>query len=241
MVIKNIPVGITCKVTEPEDSIPGAFELEYIVDRADHPGLDAREILPTQWEGEIDPEGNEIEILNGFKGYGLEIFKGEIAMDEDGNAYADSDKPLSNAEFLVYQKLTDESGSTKEVTIGTMKTGEDGRAVLQTSEGYRQVITDGTYYIRETKVPSGYQLLSYEVELTIKGGQATFKTIEESPVTAVVELNENGNFYYEIANKPNPDLPSSGSNGTLLMMSTGVAVVLLAGAYLSKRFGRLWN
>ena len=241
VVIKNIPVGITCKVTEPEDSIPGAFELEYIVDRADHPGLDAREILPTQWEGEIDPEGNEIEILNGFKGYGLEIFKGEIAMDEDGNAYADSDKPLSNAEFLVYQKLTDESGSTKEVTIGTMKTGEDGRAVLQTSEGYRQVITDGTYYIRETKVPSGYQLLSYEVELTIKGGQATFKTIEESPVTAVVELNENGNFYYEIANKPNPDLPSSGSNGTLLMMSTGVAVVLLAGAYLSKRFGRLWN
>lgn len=241
VVIKNIPVGITCKVTEPEDSIPGAFELEYIVDRADHPGLDAREILPTQWEGEIDPEGNEIEILNGFKGYGLEIFKGEIAMDEDGNAYADSDKPLSNAEFLVYQKLTDESGSTKEVTIGTMKTGEDGRAVLQTSDGYRQVITDGTYYIRETKVPSGYQLLSYEVELTIKGGQATFKTIEESPVTAVVELNENGNFYYEIANKPNPDLPSSGSNGTLLMMSTGVAVVLLAGAYLSKRFGRLWN
>lgn len=249
VVIKNIPVGITCKVTEPEDSIPGAFELEYIVDRADHPGLDAREILLTQWEGEIDPEGNDIEILNGFKGYGLEIFKGEIAMDdegniipdEDGNAYADPQKPLSNAEFLVYQKLTDESGSTKEVTIGTMKTDENGHAFLQTSEGYRQVITDGTYYIRETKVPSGYQLLSYEVELTIKGGQATFKTIEESPVTAVVEPNENGNFYYEIANKPNSDLPSSGSNGTLLMMSTGVAVVLLAGAYLSKRFGRHWN
>lgn len=249
VIIKNLSVGITYKVTEPEDSIPGAFELEYIVDREEYPGLDAREILPTQWEGEIDPKGNEIEILNGFKGYGLEIFKGEIAMDddgnitsdEDGNAYADHQKPLSNAEFLVYQKLTDESGSTKEVTVGTMKTGEDGRAVLQTSDGYRQVITDGTYYIRETKVPSGYQLLSYEVELTIKGGQATFTTIEESPVTAVVELNENGNFYYEIANKPNPDLPSSGSNGTLLMMSTGVAVVLLAGAYLSKRFGRHRN
>lgn len=249
VVIKNLPVGITYKVTEPEDSIPSAFELEYIVDRAYYPSLDAREILPTQWEGEIDPEGNEIEILNGFKGYGLEIFKGEIAMDgdgnimsgEDGNAYADLQKPLSNAEFLVYQKLADESGSTKEVTVGTMKTGEDGRAVLQTSDGYRQVITDGTYYIRETKVPSGYQLLSYEVKLTIKGGQATFETIEESPVTAVVELNENGNFYYEIANKPNPDLPSSGSNGTLLMMSTGVAVVLLAGTYLSKRFGRLRN
>ena len=245
VIIKNLPVGITCKVTEPEDSIPGAFELEHIVVRADYSGLDAREILPTQWEGEIDPEGNDIEILNGFKGYGLEIFKGEIAMDddgnitpdEDGNAYADRNKPLSNAEFLVYQKLKDESGSTKEVTIGTMKTDENGRAFLQTSEGYRQVITDGTYYIRETKVPSGYQLLSYEVELTIKGGQATFKTIEESPVTAVVELNENGNFYYEIANKPNPDLPSSGSNGTLLMMSTGVAAVLLAGAYLSKRLG----
>lgn len=249
VVIKNLPVGITCKVTEPEDSIPGAFELEYIVDRADYPGLDARKILPTQWEGEIDPEGNEIKILNGFKGYGLEIFKGEIATDgdgnimsgEDGNAYADPQKPLSNAEFLVYQKLKDEYGSTKEVTIGTMKTDENGHAFLQTSDGYRQVITDGTYYIRETKVPSGYQLLSYEVELTIKGGQATFKTIEENPVTAVVELNENGNFYYEIANKPNPDLPSSGSNGTLLMMSTGVAVVLLAGAYLSKRFGRHWN
>lgn len=249
VIIKNLPAGITYKVTEPSDSIPSAFELEYIVDRAYYPGLDAREILPTQWEGEIDPEGNNIEILNGFKGYGLEIFKGEIAMDGDGNiipdehgnAYADSQKPLSNAEFLVYQKLTDENGSPKEVTIGTMKTDENGRAFLQTSDGYRQVITDGTYYIRETKVPSGYQLLSYEVKLTINGGQATFETIEESPVTAVVELNESGNFYYEIANKPNPDLPSSGSNGTLLMMSTGVAVVLLAGAYLSKRLGRHWN
>ena len=45
----------------------------------------------------------------------------------------------------------------------------------------------------------------------------------------------------QVSNTPIPNLPSSGSNGTLLMMSTGVAVVLLAGAYLSKRLGRHWN
>ena len=48
-------------------------------------------------------------------------------------------------------------------------------------------------------------------------------------------------FYMQVSNVKLPDIPASGSNGTLFMMSAGFAAVLLAGAYLSKRFGHLWN
>ena len=247
--IKDLPVGATCKVTEPEDQIPGGFELVWIDESLVSDGkADARAANKNEWNGKIDPDGNDITVTNKFVGYGLEIFKGEIAMDEDGdiledsegNAYADKKSPLSGAVFEVYMKVSGDDGTETEAVVGTMKTDENGHAVLENSGG-KEVLTDGTYYIRETKVPSGYQLLSYEIELTVKGGQATFKTLEDSPVTATVDLNDNGNFYYEIANKPLPDLPSSGSNGTLLMMSTGFAAIVLAGTYLSKRFGHLWS
>ena len=241
--IEDLPVGATCKVTEPEDQIPGGFKLVRIDDSLVSDGkADARAADKDEWNGKIDPDGNDVEILNGFYGYGLEIFKGEIAMGEDGNiledsegnAYADKKSPLSGAEFEVYMKVSGDDGTETEAVVGTMKTGEDGHAVLEDS-GEKQVLTDGTYYIRETKVPSGYQLLSYEIELTVKDGQATFMTLEDSPVTATVDLNDNGNFYYEIANKPNPDLPQSGSSGTLIMSSVGVATVILAGVYLLNR------
>ena len=44
-----------------------------------------------------------------------------------------------------------------------------------------------------------------------------------------------GCFYTQVANVKIPDLPSSGSSGAILMMSSGVAAIALGGAYLARR------
>ena len=188
-----------------------------------------------------------VSFTNVYNIYNLDIFKGEMAVDEDGNfipddqgrPYADPDSPLSGAEFTLYS----DKDCKIEVSKGTTSSGNDG--VVEGHVILKGLEEGETYYLKETKVPSGYQLLGKTITIEVGRNEATF-TIpgdeSERPIEKTVPLDTNTATYsFSVANKPLPDLPSSGSNGTLLMMSTGFAAVLLAGAYLSKRFGHLWN
>lgn len=251
--IKDLPVGATCKVTEPEDMIPGGFQLQWIW-KANYSEeqLSTREAIKKEYEEEIQASGNDVEVCNAFIGYGLSIFKGELAYDEngeidlgdDGLPYADQDKPLSGAEFEISAVIED-----KKTVFGSLTTDQDGTAEFMTipdeyGRSYPVSLMPGTYYINEVKVPSGYQLLGYEIALIIdESGAATISIPqdESEPITKKLQFGEDGNYRIEVANKPNPDLPSSGSNGTLLMMSAGFAAIALAGVYLSKKFGNLRN
>lgn len=247
IVIKGVPVGAACKVSEPEDQIPGGFELAWVDGSPVADGkADTRAANKDEWNGEIDPDGSDVTVTNRFVGYGVQIFKGELAESEDGGFVASHDKPLEGAEFELYA-LNPETG--EELVMGRLTTDSDGSAVFQDVYSVEQgklQLPAGTYFIRETKVPAGYQLLEKEIKLEIKAdGSADFTIINDKGEPGAskkgVKPNESGNFTYDVANKPNPGLPSSGSNGTLLMMSTGFAAIVLAGTYLSKRFGHLWN
>ncbi len=251
--ITGLPVGAKYTVTEPEESIPGGFKLvEVSGSGSDKPTT--REALVDHIDGDIDPMNNNVTVKNMFVGYGLGIFKGELAYNENGDIalgdddlpYADPKRPLSGAVF----EISAENEQGEKQAIGRLETDEDGKAVfmsLPDNEGktYQTFLIPGTYYINEVKVPSGYQLLGYGITLTISNdGKATISIPQgenESPIVKQLGFDEAGNLLIEVANKPNPDLPSSGSNGTLVMMSTGFAAIVLAGTYLSKRFGHLWN
>ena len=188
-----------------------------------------------------------VSFTNVYNIYNLDIFKGEMAMDKDGNfipddqgrPYADPDSPLSGAEFTLYS----DKDCKNEVSKGTTSSGNDG--VVEGHVILKGLEEGETYYLKETKVPSGYQLLGKTITIEVGRNEATF-TIpgdeSERPIEKTVPLDTNTATYsFSVANKPLPDLPSSGSNGTLLMMSTGFAAIVLAGTYLSKRFGHLWN
>lgn len=255
IIIKDVPVGATCKVTEPEDMIPGGFRLQWI-GKADYSEeqLSTREAIKKEYEEEIQTYGNDVVVCNAFIGYGLSIFKGELAYDEngdiatgdDGLPCADPNHPLSGAVF----EISALNENDEKQPFGRLETDDDGKAVFMSLSGndgttYQTFLMPGTYYINEVKVPSGYQLLGYEITLTIDGdGKATIFIPQgegEDPLSKELGYDNDGNLLIEVANKPNPGLPSSGSNGTLLMMSTGFAAIVLAGTYLSKRFGHLWN
>ena len=135
-------------------------------------------------------------------------------------------KPLAGAKFTV----KNEDSSYSETATTTLS--EDGTVAAATFEN----IPDGTYTITET-VPTGYQKIN-DMKLEIEGNTAsltwadTGQTVGEGSITKI-----NGVFTIEVMNYINPDLPSTGSSGTVLMGGLGTAAIVLAGAWLLKQRG----
>ncbi|MEA4814429.1 MAG: SpaH/EbpB family LPXTG-anchored major pilin [Oscillospiraceae bacterium] len=88
--------------------------------------------------------------------------------------------------------------------IGSLLTDSSGQAVMHQVE-------NGTYYLIETRAPSGYSL----------------------PTSAfTVEVTDDGPGQFNIPNTSNIFLPSTGGAGTVLFTMGGIAILLSAGAFL---------
>lgn len=144
------------------------------------------------------------------------------------------DDPLAGAEFTLYDKDPSQDQTAK--ALRTTTTDATGRMTFSR-------LDEGTYYIKETKAPNGYQLNDkvYKAEIkaeydtanhvlktwsvVIDGKVSTFTldhTTEEVTVTQTAEDNT------LIKNTKIPGLPTTGGMGTYLF--TGIGVALLAGA-----------
>ena len=193
-----------------------------------------------------------IPFVNTFVGYGLEIYKG-VAKEDGDTIIADPSSPLSNAQFTVYQ--VDDDTKMNVNNICTSENIYKGYQDETESEGYVTFgpFPAGTYYFKETRVPSGYQLMNQVIQMVVAESDGTYTAkftrydINEEtgalspdgkPKTKDLETSHDGKaqvFKFDVANKPNPDLPQSGSSGTLIMSSVGVATIILAGVYLLNR------
>ena len=115
-------------------------------------------------------------------------------------------------------------------------------------------LKDGTYTLTETKFPSGYQGESQnqqvEFRLNVSGGSISVRNSQGEWIkldSAYVSGNPDDSdsaqiancFYLKVANTPIPNLPSSGSSGTLIMMTTGFAAIALGSVYLAWKRGLL--
>ena len=112
---------------------------------------------------------------------------------------ADTEAALKDAEFGVY--------TNKDCTdmVGTIATNEEGI-------GFLAGLKAGTYYVKETQAPGGYQLDS---------------TVHTVTVPAAGDNDNNVNL--NITNKKDiPGLPTTGGAGTVALTAAGV--VLIAGA-----------
>ena len=128
--------------------------------------------------------------------YGLELFK---YTDDSGS----SRTPLSGAEFDVYSNADLASNHL----VGTITTDGDGIGTLKG-------IASGTYYVKETKAPSGYQLLRDAIE------------IEIGPEGTLEEADEEGYYRLDVANAAVGFLPSTGSVGTIALTLVGLVIVI---------------
>lgn len=166
-----------------------------------------------------------------------------------------TDKKLANAEFVLLNnnktkvaKVTDGKlvewvnvpAAGKDGTITypagtTLTSGKDGKFVIAGLDA-------GSYYLRETKAPAGYNLLKNDISVTIT---ATLDKSENNPALTELKLSvkedkegaaatesngvlDTGVVSTDIMNNSGTQLPETGGMGTTLFYVLGGILVLVA-------------
>lgn len=167
----------------------------------------------------VTTPGNEKEVYTG----GYRFIKTDVS----------TNKPLAGATFVVrdadattakYLKIDD---ATKE--ISWVETYDAATKFTTAGDGIVDIkgLTYGTYYLEETKAPTGYVRLSKRIAFDVKIDSYNNTT---TPTTTPTEVKE-----HNVANTPKGFLPSTGGAGIILFVALGAAMVGLASVYFTSR------
>ena len=155
------------------------------------------------------------------KTFGIPVFK-----------YTKKDQALAGAEFMLSTdpNCTDESKALKFTLNGDNKYRFDSNSTNKTLTSLDNGRIDieglkaGTYYLKETKAPDGYNLL--KTIQTIEIGEYGSIKLNGTAITDDVKVKNNSGI----------ELPSTGGMGTTLIYLAGIVLVVLSGYVLiSKR------
>lgn len=155
------------------------------------------------------------------------VFTGKIEVKkvDDSNP----GNPLAGAEFVLYKKVDTTTvkyyhvdKTTGEVTW--VDTKEEATKLTTEVDG---VITfeglkNGEYWLKETKAPKGYNILTSDVQITINGSADNLASLKETKT---------------VTNKKGTLLPETGGMGTIGLTALAVAVVACA-LFLPKKKNR---
>lgn len=163
----------------------------------------------------------------------------------------DTTKVLKDAEFKLYRKNSSNTNEYVKVEDGKVKgwtTNADEASVLKSGNDGKFVVKgldDGTYYLKETKAPSEYNLLASDIKLEIKAtttnGQNWNGT--DKALTAIeIKVNDgnttsgtNGTVSTTVENNKGSVLPSTGGIGTTIFYVIGGILMVGAGVILVSR------
>lgn len=151
-----------------------------------------------------------------------------IVVKQDGD---NKDTKLSRAEFKLYS----DQSATKEVAVslakGAYTVDPKGTAVLTTGTDGKITVNgldSGTYYLKETKAPSGYKLDDTVRKVTVTPDSEVANAKNGKAIT--YKVNDDPNHTMTIDNYKG-SLPSTGGMGIVLMVVAGV--LLIAGGMIS--------
>ena len=138
----------------------------------------------------------------------------------------------------VYRQATPEEASAAGFTSAKIVSDEDGKVLVKGLKA-------GTYYLKETKAPDGYNKLLSDIKIEIKAkyNDATGELESYSVIytyngnsTTVTNNDKATSPEVPVENKTGAQLPSTGSKGALMVTLAGI--VLFGVLTASKAFGK---
>lgn len=163
----------------------------------------------------------------------------------------DNTKKLKGAEFKLHNadnKWAIVNNDNK--VTGWADTEEGGSTLISDADGVFKVIglDDGTYYLKETKAPTGYNLLSSEITVVITATTTNGQTWTDGQAssaltnlavtadgTAGTGNTGSGVAGITVANNKGSTLPETGGMGTTIFYVIGAILVIGAGVVLITR------
>ena len=136
---------------------------------------------------------------------------------------------MKDAEFKL-QRQSDNKWA--QITDGKVTAwGDEGNATVVKSDdnGNFSVagLDDGTYNVKETKAPAGYDLPADPFVVTLTARTKNNQEWDGTPANALINPT-NGQFNETFVNNAGSSLPSTGGMGTTILYAAGAAIVLVA-------------
>lgn len=155
-----------------------------------------------------------------------EVYSAKIVIDKY-KAGSEATK-LAGAKFVLYKKVVTGEGENQITKEKFYKWNETAKkvewvdniadATIKTTDAKGSCsfdgVADGTYYLRETEAPAGFNLLTADVDVVINGANATKADLSSLTVTE------------KVANNTGAELPSTGGMGTKMFYAFGSILVL---------------
>ena len=142
---------------------------------------------------------------------------------------------LAGAEFKLYNaegKYAKLDGNGK---LSAWVTEEEATVITSGEDGTFKVagLDAGTYYLKETKAPAGYNLLTTPITVVITAVHA--EDASETTATTEIKVNDVVNGTITVENNKGTELPETGGIGTTIFYLIGGTFVIAAAVLLVTR------